>query len=421
MWYDLLDTQRRLAKAFIDAAFTVSGLDGAQWGTAGAPRAARDWLIRSTCAFETAPPFAIKAVHSNGKYLPVEESIADEMPVGTLRKFTRSSCVADPPGTRPVILCAPLAGHHAVMLRETVETLLERCNVVYITDWADAHDVPLEAGPLPLTDYVHALERFICTVRAGGAPAHVVAVCQACVPALAACSLLASNGTPPFASVSLLGGPIDTRLHPTSVDRFASAQPLRWFHDRVIDEVPPPYAGAGRRVYPGFMQQAAILAAHPARQLDLEARYWTNWLGGNLHDAQTALRSLNEYAAVLDMGERYFLDMLSVVFHEHLLARGMWVIDGRCVDPRVLEQVPLCTIEGDRDDITGAGQTHCAHVLCHAPGAPGHRRVTIDQCDHYDLFTGPRWHDAVHPELCSFWRAIACDSEAKAAPAASIR
>ena len=421
MWYGLLDTQRRLAKAFADAALTVSELNCAECETAGAPRAARDWLIRSTCAFETAPPFAIEAVRSNGEWIAVEESIADEMPVGTLRKFTRGRCIADPPGLRPVILCAPLAGHHAVMLRETAETLLESCDVVYITDWADARDVPLEAGPLPLTDYVHALERFICKVRACGAPAHIVAVCQACVPALAAASLLASSGTPPFASVSLVGGPIDTRLHPTSVDRFASSQPLRWFRDHAIDEVPPPYRGVRRRVYPGFIQQAAILAAHPARQFGLEARYWSNWLRGNLRDAQTALRSLNEYAAVLDMSERYFLDVLSVVFHEHLLARGAWSIDGRCVDTGALGQVPLCTIEGDHDDITGAGQTHCAHALCHAPDESGHRRMTIDQCDHYDLFTGPRWHDAVHPELCGFWRAIECDSEAKIEPAASIR
>jgi polyhydroxyalkanoate depolymerase len=421
MWYGLLDTQRRLAKAFTDTALTVSRLNCAEWGTAGAPHAARDWLIRSTCAFETAPPFAIETVRNNGEWIPVAESIADEMPIGTLRKFTRGGSLVTPPGNRPVILCAPLAGHHAVMLRETVETLLQSRNVVYITDWADARDVPLEVGPLPLTAYVHALERFMCNVRAGGAPAHIVAVCQACVPALAACSLLASSGTPPFASVSLLGGPIDARLHPTSVDRFASSRPLRWFRDHVIDEVPVPYRGAGRRVYPGFIQQAAILAAHPVRQFALEARYWSNWFRGNLHDAQAALRSLNEYAAVLDMSERYFLDVLSVVFHEHLLARGAWSIDGRCVDTGALGQVPLCTIEGDRDDITGAGQTHCAHALCHAPDASGHRRVTIDQCDHYDLFTGPRWHNAVQPELCEFWRAIECDSEAKVEPAASIR
>jgi polyhydroxyalkanoate depolymerase len=241
------------------------------------------------------------------------------------------------------------------------------------------------------------------------------------VPVLAAASLLASSGTPPFASVALLGGPIDTRLHPTSVDRFASSQPLRWFRDNLIDEVPPPYRGAGRRVYPGFVQQAAIVTAHPARQLSLEARYWSNWLSGDLHGAQTALRSLNEYAAVLDMSEGYFLDMLRVVFQEHLLARGAWSIDGQCVDTGALGQVPLCTIEGDCDDITGAGQTHCAHALCHAPDAPGHRRMTVAQCDHYDLFTGPRWRDEVHLQLCGFWRAIELSRDARVEPAAGIR
>jgi poly(3-hydroxybutyrate) depolymerase len=420
MWYSLLDTQRRLAKAFADSMLTTYGLNCAEWDATDATRAARDWLTRSTCALESAPPFAIGAVRSGGEYIAVEESIADEMPIGTLRKFARGNNIAAPPSVRSVILCAPLAGHHGVMLRETVETLLETCDVVYITDWADARDVPLEAGPLTLADYVQALERFIRLVWVQGAPAHIVAVCQACVPALAAASLLASSETPPFASVSLLGGPIDTRLHPTSVDRFASSRPLQWFRDNVIDQVPPPYCGVGRRVYPGFIQQAAIVAAQPARQFGLEARYWSNWFSGNLEDAQAALRSLNEYAAVLDMSEHYFLDMIRVVFQEHLLARGTWSIDGRCVETRAVGQVPLCTIEGDRDDITGADQTHCAHALCHASGTSRHRRVTVDQCDHYDLFTGPRWHDVVHPQLCEFWHAIE-RSHAKVKRPAHIR
>lgn len=156
------------------------------------------------------------------------------------------------------------------------------------------------------------------------------------------------------------------------------------------------------------------MAAHPGRQLELEARYWSSWFMGNLRDAQSALRSLNEYAAVLDMSEFYFLDMLRVVFQEHLLARGAWAISGRYVDPSALAQVPLCTIEGDRDDITGAGQTHCAHALCHASDAPLNMWMTVDRCDHYDLFTGSRWRNAVHPVLCEYWRAVECASETTA-------
>lgn len=402
MFYGLLDTQRRLTRTLADNALNACQSLCGEW-TAALPRASRDWLMRATCALDAAPPFAIAAVQSGGRWVPVEESIVDEMPIGNLRKFTRARGDGPVCGAGPVLLCAPLAGHHAVMLRETVETLLETHDTVYITDWADARDVPLAAGPLALSDYVHSLERFIGIVTACGAPAHIVAVCQACVPALAAASLLARHNAHYLGSVALLGGPIDTRLHRTAVDRFANSHPLSWFRDNVIDVVPPPYRGAGRRVYPGFLQQAAIIAAQPSRQLGLEARYWSNWLAGNLRDAQAALRSLNEYAAVLDMSERYFLDMLCVVFHENLLARGAWSIDGRRVDTATLAQVPLCTVEGDRDDITGAGQTHCAHALCHAPDTPRNRHATIDQCDHYDLFTGPRWRNAVHPQLCEFW------------------
>jgi polyhydroxyalkanoate depolymerase len=420
MWYGLLDTQRRLAKAFADSALNIcqSGCD--EWAAA-MPRASRDWLVRATCAFDTAPPFAIAAVRSGGEWVPVEECVADEMAIGTLRKFTRAGSTAIGPVSHPVLLCAPLAGHHAVMLRETVETLLETRGTVYITDWADARDVPLAAGPLALTDYVCSLERFIRTVWACGERMHIVAICQACVPALAAASLLASSEPHMLDSVALLGGPIDTRLHQTSVDRFAKLHSLQWFRDNVIDVVPPPYRGAGRRVYPGFIQQAAIMAAHPGRQLELEALYWSNWFMGRLRDAQSAHRSLNEYAAVLDMSELYFLDMLRVVFQEHLLTRGAWAISGRYVDTGALAQVPLCTIEGDRDDITGTGQTHCAHALCHAPDAPLNRWVTVDQCDHYDLFTGSRWRNVVHPVLREYWRAVECASETKAGPATGIQ
>lgn len=420
MLYGLLDTQRRLTRALADNALdTCRSLCG-EW-TATLPRASRDWLVRATCAFDTAPPFAITGVQSGGRRVPVEESIVDEMPIGNLRKFTRARGNAPVPGTCPVLLCAPLAGHHAVMLRETVETLLETRDTVYITDWADARDVPLAAGPLALSDYVHSLERFIGIVTASGAPTHIVAVCQACVPALAAASLLARHDEHSLRSVALLGGPIDTRLHRTALDRFANSHPLNWFCDNVIDVVPPPYPGAGRRVYPGFLQQAAIIAAQPARQLRLEARYWSNWFAGNLADAQAALRSLNEYAAVLDMSERYFLDMLSVAFHENLLARGAWSIDGRRVDTGALEQVPLCTVEGDRDDVTGAGQTHCAHALCHAPDTARNQQVTVDQCDHYDLFTGPRWRNAVHPLLCEFWGVAERARETKVQLEAGVR
>ncbi|MEM5436635.1 polyhydroxyalkanoate depolymerase [Paraburkholderia diazotrophica] len=421
MWYALIDAQRRMTRAMAErlpeeCACPLAA--PASWVVPGeAASAFRHWLLRSACAFEQAPPFAIDAVTSDvtstvpsavtgdGCRIRVDESVVDTLPVGTLRKFTRKRIAPEPPGKWPVMLCSPLAGHHAVMMRETVETLLEHRDV-YITDWADARDVPPEAGPLPLDDYVLALGRFMRTARAHGTPVHVMAVCQATVPALAAAALLASSQDAPFASVALLGGPIDTRLHPTLIDRFARSHTLDWFRTNAIDAVPAPYRGAGRRVYPGFVQQAAINAAHPERHLCLEGRYWASWLAGDMSGALKALRSLNEYAAVLDMAECYFLDIIRVVFHEHLLPRQTWSVAGRRVTTDALRDTPLCTIEGADDDIAGEGQTHCAHELCDTSHARVGGKITVPHCNHYDLFTGERWRDVVHPGLCDFWREV---------------
>ncbi|MGF6970022.1 poly(3-hydroxybutyrate) depolymerase [Paraburkholderia sp. WC7.3g] len=407
MWYAFIDAQQRLARAMVGGAQAES--DSGPRPQAGwlGPELAADafscWLLRSTCAFERTPPFAIHSVAGNGRRIAVDESVVASLAVGALRRFKRNPPTPSADGKLPVLLCAPLAGHHSVMLRETVETLLEERDV-FVTDWADARDVPREAGPLSLDDYVRALESFISTARAFGSPLHMIAICQASVPALGAAALLATDEAAPIASVSLLGGPIDTRLNPTVTDRFASSHTLEWFHDNAIDTVPPPYCGAGRLVYPGFIQQAAIFAAHPERHLRLEADYWSRWLAGDMPGAQQALRSANEYAAVLDMAECYFLDMLRVVFHEHLLPRKLWSVAGRQVQIAALRDTPLCTIEGDSDEITGAGQTHCTHALCDASTMRPARQITIEQCDHYDLFIGPRWRDAVHPGLREFWR-----------------
>ena len=418
MWYGLIDAQQRIARAL--AGESGNARAGAQpplppWSvpTDGAD-AFSQWLLRSSCAYEHAPAFEIRSVRSHGRQLDIVETAVDSLPVGTLRKFTRQRGEAGPAANWPVMLCAPLAGHHAVMLRETVETLLEERDV-FVTDWADARDVPPEAGPLSLDDYVLALERFMCQAARAGEPLHVMAVCQATVPVLAAAALLLASGQAEhLASVSLLGGPIDTRVHPTLIDRFARSHSLDWFRRHVIDVVPAPYRGAGRRVYPGFVQQAAIIAAHPERQLRLESAYWSNWFTGNLPDATRALRSLNEYAAVLDMTECYFLDIIRVVFHECLLPRRMWSVAGRRVVTQTLRHTPLCTIEGDSDDIAGAGQTHCAHALCHPTPLRSDARLTVSQCNHYDLFTGSRWRDVVHAGLDEFWQRAQRDTLATA-------
>jgi len=387
MWYAWLETQRKLMQTF------------SEWTTRGQSDDA-----------PSAPPFGISTIRIGSEEVPVVEQVVDSTPFCALRKFTRTpartkpATEGDEAACAELFLCAPLAGHHAVMLRETVETLLEDGNV-YVADWANARDVPLDAGSFGLDDYVLAIQRFL--LAAGSARLHVVAVCQATGPTLAAVALLASAGEAPPRSVTLMGGPIDARLNPTRVDRFAQAHPLDWFRATVIDRVPPPYLGAGRRVYPGFIQHAAIVAAHPHRQWALESRYWASLWSGDARAIARDLRRLNEYAAVLDMAEDYFLDTIRVSFQEYRLACGTWQIGTQDVRPQDIVHTALCTVEGARDDITGAGQTHAAHALCSAIPASRRETLTIADCDHYDLFTGPRWQEVIHPALVAFWRATA--------------
>ncbi|MFL9861706.1 polyhydroxyalkanoate depolymerase [Paraburkholderia madseniana] len=410
MWYAWLEEQRDLMQSLGN--WAMRGCDA--WTSPAMPcmpvaAAGYDWLYRLVRPPSASPPFGISAVTVGDRSVPVVEQVVNSTPFCALRKFARApapvgsgrgqSHTAAP----DIFLCAPLAGHHAVMLRETVETLLQDGDV-YVTDWANARDVPLAAGTFGLDDYVRAVERFLR--KLGGAHTHVIAVCQAAAPTLAAAALLARAGEVAPLSLTLMGGPIDTRLNPTAIDRLAQSHSLAWFRETVIDIVPPRYAGSGRRVCPGFIQHAAIVAAHPHRQLALESRYWSSRLSADATAVANSLRSLNEYAAILDMAEDYLLDTIRVVFQEQHLARGAWRVGGRCVQPQDLASTALCTVEGDRDDVSGAGQTHAAHALCSAIPVQKRCRLTISDCDHYDLFTGQRWREVIHPAVVRFWASV---------------
>ncbi|QCP49883.1 polyhydroxyalkanoate depolymerase [Trinickia violacea] len=391
MWYTWIEAQRNLVRTARALGWpALAGYDGASQLLQPLP---------------PVPGFDIAAVTIGGNPVPVTEEIVDSTPFCALRRFSRerdalpSARRADP----AILLCAPLAGHHAVMLRDMVETLLEDGDV-YLTDWTDARDVPLAEGDFGLDDCVLAVERFMHKI--GGERMHVVAVCQACVPALAALALVANSGAVPAASLALMGGPIDTRIHPSSLARFAQSHSVDWFCRTLIDSVPQPYAGAGRRVYPGFYQQIAMFTSFPQHKWALEAGYWSCRLAGNEAGIARSLRDLGEYAAVLDMDEHYFLDTIRVIFQEQRLARGTWRIGGRLVRPRALSSLALCTVEGGRDNVTGAGQTHAAHALCGAIPESFRQQLTIAGCDHYGLFSGERWRDAIHPALVRFWRSL---------------
>jgi len=400
MLYDWLEAQRALARsvgAWTEYAGRLFGLPVAP-GDIGVPGS--DWFGRFIQTAARAPGFDIHSVTIGERRVSVKETIVAATPFCALRHFAREG-MALRSSPYPVLVCAPLAGHHAVMMRETVETLLEDTDV-YVTDWANARDVPITAGRFGLDDYVQTIERFLRML--GGAGLHVLAVCQATAPAAAAAALLAACGEPAPLSLTLMGGPIDARINPTAVGRFALAHSIGWFRDTLIDIVPPGYAGAGRRVYPGYIQHAALMAVHPDRQLALESRYWAHRWRADKAKAAESRRALDEYAAVLDMTEDYFLDTLRVLFREHRLAHGIWQIAGRRIDGSALARTALCTVEGDCDEITGAGQTHAAHTVLTSVPKRSRMRLTIADCDHYGLFTGARWREAIHPELARFWR-----------------
>ncbi|KVC88759.1 esterase [Burkholderia ubonensis] len=386
MWYALFEQQRQWLRAW--RAATRDAFDA--WPAATLPHAA------SSCyadLFEPLlgppaepPPFAFGAGD-------VAECLVAQTPFCGLRRFSH-----DRQAARAVLLCAPLAGHAAVMMRETVEALLDDGDVC-ITDWANARDVPPAAGRFGLDEYVAMLDAFVDALAQDGRPLHVVAVCQATFPALGALALRAQRGLAPPASVTLVGGPLDARRNPSTLGIAAASHSLDWCRRRLIDVVPAGFAGQGRHVFPTYLQQAEIAIVYPHRYLSLLDRYTQAAWRLDVRAMTDARRALHEYTALLDMPAEYFLDTVDIVFQRACLAQRTWRVHDVPVDPAALRATTLLTVEGTRDAVTGAGQTHAAHALCRSL-APGERhRLDVDGCDHYGLFTGARWLDDVHPAL----------------------
>jgi poly(3-hydroxybutyrate) depolymerase len=314
------------------------------------------------------------------------------------RPFCRLVHVIGGQGPR-VLVCAPLSGHHASLLRDTVATLLGDHDV-YLTDWIDAREVAVDAGPFHLDDYVGYMRDFIREL--GAAELHVLAVCQPTVPVLGAIALAAAAGQPTPLTLTLMGGPIDARVSPTLVDQFAAAHSIDWFAAQMIDRVPAGYPGAGRAVYPGFVQLTAFVTMSAWRHADAYRSYWIDQLWGR--DVAAHERFYDDYNAVLDMDAAYYLDTVATVFQDHALARGAWRVNDTLVEPAAIGATALMTVEGLRDDITGLGQTEAAHALC--PNVPRRKHVVAD-CGHYGLFSGGRWRTEIYPALHAFIRRVA--------------
>ncbi len=323
--------------------------------------------------------------------------------VVTAHPFCRLVHFASPiPRAVPrVLVVAPLSGHHATLVRDTVATL-SIDHDVYITDWVDARDVSLTHGTFGLDDYIAELRGFIREL--GPERLHVVAVCQPTVPTLAAVALAAAAGEATPRSLLLMGGPVDARRNPTVVDKLATDHPLAWFESQMIHRVPERYAGRGRLVYPGFLQLSAFVMMNPDRHARAYWTYWLDQLRGDATAAHVHEKFYDEYNAVLDMDAHYYLDTVRTVFQEFALARGSWHVAGQRVEPAAITATPIFTIEGELDDISGLGQTEAALELCtHLPAA-SKRHLVAAGCGHYGLFSGHRWRDSIYPEVRAFIR-----------------
>ncbi len=354
------------------------------------------------------PEFGLNTVDVNGDIVPIVEKQALAKPFCTLRRFKRYSDQARTLATlksQPTVLVvAPLSGHHATLLRDTLHTLLPE-HKVFLTDWVDARMVPAEVGTFSLDDYVGYMREFITHI--GAENLHVISVCQPTVPVLAAISLMAANGETTPKTMTLMGGPIDARRSPTQVNNLAATKSLSWFENMVIQEVPQNYPGHGRKVYPGFMQHTGFLAMNPSRHFMSHWDFYENLCRGDLEDAEAHRRFYDEYNAVLDMPARYYLDTIKSVFQEHALARGAWDVNGERVKPSAIKRTALFTIEGELDDISGLGQTQAAQDLCSGIAAKKKQHLTVTGAGHYGIFSGRRWRNMVYPEVRDFIRKYA--------------
>ncbi|VVD80484.1 polyhydroxyalkanoate depolymerase [Pandoraea fibrosis] len=370
----------------------------------GAPRIAAGYelLYRLGKDYEK-PEFNIKAVEVDGHNIPVVEMTAMEKPFCRLLRFKRyaddASAVGQLKDDPVVLVVAPLSGHHATLLRDTVTTLLKD-HKVYITDWVDARMVPMEDGEFHLDDYVAYIQDFIRHI--GAEDLHVISVCQPTVPVLGAISLMASNGEKTPKTMTMMGGPIDARKSPTSVNSLATNKSYEWFENHVIHAVPANYPGSGRLVYPGFLQHAGFVAMNPDRHLKSHWDFYLDLMRGDNEDADSHRRFYDEYNAVLDMAAEYYLDTIKTVFQDFSLARGTWDVAGQRVRPQDIKTTALFTIEGELDDISGSGQTQAAHDLC--TGIPAKRRAhfTAPSCGHYGIFSGSRWRNVIYPQIRDF-------------------
>ena len=399
MLYDAYEVQR----SFLAGASKWAGM-GAGWlsnpanpwsyASASPLIAASLEVFSHAAAPRGKPEFGIESTIVAGKRVAVREEVVLRKPFGQLKRFVREGVKSGP----RLLIVAPMSGHYATLLRGTVERMLPRHDV-YITDWRDAKLVPLGEGSFDLDDYVDYLIEFLEHMgEEEGERPHMIAVCQPSVPAFAATALMNADGNP-FRpkSLTMMGGPIDTRQAPTAVNTLATQRPLSWFQHNVIATVPAIYPGSGRRVYPGFLQLAGFMVMNLGDHLTSHWEMFKHLVVGDDESAEASRAFYDEYRSVCDMTAEFYLQTVEVVFQRHLLPRGKLTHRGRKVDPKAITDTALLAIEGERDDISGLGQTRAALELAPKLSAAKKKYFLAETVGHYGIFNGRKWREKIAP------------------------
>ena len=432
MLYQIYETQRSIMEPFADLAEVTAKLFSNPMSPLGQlPMAQRisagyDLLHRLGKDYEK-PTFGIPTVNVDGVEVAIYERVEIDKPFCELRRFKRFSddtaTLAKLKSQPVVLIVAPLSGHYATLLRDTVKTMLKD-HKVYITDWKNARLVPLSEGEFHLDDYVNYVQEFIRHVQKLYGNCHVMSVCQPTVPVLAAVSLMASRGELTPLSMTMMGGPIDARKSPTAVNNLAMNKSHSWFENNVIYRVPSSFPGAGRRVYPGFLQHTGFVAMNPDHHAKSHYDYFKDLIKGDDASTEAHRKFYDEYNAVLDMDADYYLETIHVVFQDFSLVSGTWDVknpQGKIerVRPADIQTTALLSVEGELDDISGSGQTQAVHDIC--SGVPRSQQVHFEAkgAGHYGIFSGRRWREHVYPVVKAFILSHHNKTPATATPAAS--
>jgi len=374
----------KLSIPFMDEARTVAAR------AAGRQLAAACKVLELGEVTHRRPAWGIDGVTVGGEAVAVIEEAIHVTPFATLLRFRKAGASAQP----KVLVVAPMSGHFATLLRDTVRTLLIDHDV-HVTDWHNVRDVAQSAGRFGLDEYTDHVVDFLAAIGPG---AHVVAVCQPCVAALAAVAHMSEDDHPATpASLTLMAGPIDCRISPTSVNTLATSKPISWFENNLISRVPWRHAGAGRRVYPGFMQLSAFMSMNKERHADAFREYYRNLIADEREKAEITRTFYAEYMAVADLSADFYLETVKHVFQDHALPRGELRVRGRRVDPAAIRHTALITVEGENDDICAIGQTLAAQDLCTSLRPYMRTHYVQPGVGHYGVFSGRRWQTQIYP------------------------